>query len=465
LLTNWNWNVSAEFVNHIRRSLELHRLSDCTVVVAVSGGVDSISLLDAVVQLRSVLDLRIVVAHAHHALRGLEADDDQRFVVSIAEQFQLACETERLPVTEHAAERGLGIEAAARELRYAYLLRCAHRYGASAVLVGHTADDAAETLILHVARGSGIDGLASHRSHRQLDPNVLLLRPMLELQRADVQAYAQERELRWREDSTNADLHFLRNRVRAEVMPQLRGIFGSDVGLRMARTARLLRDARSIVRTALGAHARMVAQDTTNQLRIAIAPFRTLSQPEQSELVRLAIRRLSGIAASYVDTMRVLDLVDAEPGSMSTLSGHHEAWRERTEILLRAQQAEAPQATPLSADGTYVAGVQRLELRNHVAGDVRIDPDPNVAYLDAAVVTGAMVWRVWREGERFVPFGMQDSVLVADLLTNARIPSSMRMFARVVADDVGILWLCGIRQAERTRITASTQRITTLRLS
>ncbi len=456
--------MSSDLVQHVRRALDGHGIRNTTVVVAVSGGVDSMSLLAAMAELAPSLNVNIIACHAHHGLRGVEADDDQRFVVSVAAAMHLTCETERLSVAEHAEATGIGIEAAARELRYAYLLRVANQHQATAVLVGHTADDAAETLILHVARGSGIDGLASHRPHRQLGPKVLLIRPMLDVQRSEVMAFANSRNLRWREDSTNVELHFLRNRVRAEVMPTLREIFGSDVALRMARTARLLRDARTIVRSAIAAHAHLITQDEANHVHIALAPFHMLGPAEQGEIVRHALRLLTGATATYADTTRVLDLANAEAGSMATLTGRFEAWRERNEILLRHRTTTNSVAVVLHADGMYVAANQLLHVHTLPSAQVQIDPNVAVAYVDASVVSGPMVWREWQDGERFIPFGMSEAVLVADLLTNARVPASSRRQVRVVADNHGILWVCGIRPAERTRITVSTTSIITLRI-
>ncbi|RPI67513.1 MAG: hypothetical protein EHM43_07755 [Ignavibacteriae bacterium] len=115
----------------------------------------------------------------------------------------------------------------------------------------------------------------------------------------------------------------------------------------------------------------------------------------------------------------------------------------------------------LLSDGSYVAGSWRLTVRTEPVSDVAIAADANVAYVDADKIVGELTWRPWHDGDRFVPFGMDGSVLVSDLLTNAKVPFSTRRDIRVVADDEGILWLCGIRPAERTRITRSTVNVRT----
>jgi tRNA(Ile)-lysidine synthase len=201
----------------------------------------------------------------------------------------------------------------------------------------------------------------------------------------------------------------------------------------------------------------VVAQHVTDPLDVD--ELRTLPSHLHRPIIREFLKRGMGFAPSYVDVQRTLDLLDAETGSHVTLSGNHLALRERTAINLAPGTWHESPGTwhlALGENKAYVAGSQRLDVRTVPVQDVEILPDPHVAYIDADRLNGPLVWRPWEDGDRFVPFGMHGSVLVSDLLTNAKVPFSTRRTHRVVADADGIVWLCGIRPAERTRVTAST---------
>lgn len=456
--------MSRDILAVIRHFLVDHHVINTTVVVAVSGGVDSVTMLDVLRRLTPDLGLTIVVAHANHNLRNHESEEDAQFVKALCEKNSLPYSTTSLDVKGHAHTTGMGIEASARTLRYEFLAQVAATYKAAFVAVGHNADDAAETFIAHVARGSGIDGLTSHRPSRRLNNTVMLIRPILGLQRNAIVEYAHTNGLQWREDSSNAELHYQRNAIRHEVMPAMRKVFGPDVSQRIARSAEHLRSVQHIVQLTLQEHQHLVTTNDSGGTSIAIAPLTQLPASVQQELLRYAIQQQTHVAVGYHDTMRVSSLVQSDAGSRVTITGNIVAWRERDEIRIQSSTLALYDMIPIQKNGRYVAGDLGLISHTTLASNIRVEPNPDVAYLNTDSIEGEMHWRVWQHGERFIPFGMQQPVLVADLLTNAHIPTSERRVRRVVADAQGILWVCGIRQAERTRITSTTQTVTTLRI-
>ena len=186
------------------------------VVVAVSGGADSVGLLVAATRLFSKA---VVVAHAEHDLRD-EAATDRRFVEELATTLGLPCVWRKLAVRDDRSRQGEGLEARARRLRYAFLAEVAHDRGARHVLVAHTADDQAETILHRILRGTGIAGLAGMRRARELCDGVALVRPLLDVPRADVRRFLEEAGTGWQEDATNADTARARNFLRHEVLPR-----------------------------------------------------------------------------------------------------------------------------------------------------------------------------------------------------------------------------------------------------
>ena len=218
---------------------------DLTVVVAVSGGPDSVALLRALVRLRPPASAgRLIAAHLNHQLRGAESTADQQFVAALAADLGV---TLIVGQAEGLAGEQDGIEAAAREARYAFLLRAAEQAGARYVVTGHTADDQAETILHHMLRGTGLRGLGGMRRARRMSDLVTLARPLLEINRAEVLAYLQALGQPFRTDATNADRELTRNRIRHELLPLLARDFNPAIVESLLRLGRVAGDAQTVL--------------------------------------------------------------------------------------------------------------------------------------------------------------------------------------------------------------------------
>lgn len=234
-------------ISEVRRFFERHLPPNATVVVAVSGGPDSTALLRAVVQVADDCKLsRIIAAHLNHRLR-CDADADAAWVATLVERLAkeaaVPCQFRQrtIEVREVAEERGISLETAARTARYEWLAELAHSEGAQSVAVGHNADDQVETVLHRLLRGAGWRGLSGMRPRRRLSDRVELHRPLLCVRRSEISAFLEEIGQDFREDTSNADLAFTRNRIRHELLPLLRSDYNpavDDILLRLADHAR-----------------------------------------------------------------------------------------------------------------------------------------------------------------------------------------------------------------------------------
>jgi tRNA(Ile)-lysidine synthase len=206
-------------------------------LVGVSGGRDSVVLLHA---LASLGFRNLVVCHLDHGLRGEESKRDRAFVKRLAVRLGFECETEAMDLEAHALKRSLSLETAGREARLAFFAKVARLRRCPRVFLAHHRDDLAETFLFNLLRGAGPTGLATMRPRTELG-ELILLRPMLALSRSDIDRYAKQHRLRFREDASNADPRHTRNRLRNEVIPLLEEVLGRDVRRALARTAEILR--------------------------------------------------------------------------------------------------------------------------------------------------------------------------------------------------------------------------------
>ena len=263
------------FLTSLSAALPRTGLWESPAIVAVSGGADSVALLVGLARLAPP-DARLVVAHACHDLRP-EADEDRKFVSALAGRLGVRCESRPLAVRDDSEGRGEGVEARARRLRYDFFMHVAHAHAARHVVVGHTADDQAETILHRALRGTGVVGLAGMRPSRTLADGVALMRPMLTLPRALGRAFLAAEGEAWREDATNADPRYARNFLRHEILAAAtHGPYPGAIdalvrlGLQAAGVAAALESAAAAL---LDAHARRHADGSVGLEAVALAPL------------------------------------------------------------------------------------------------------------------------------------------------------------------------------------------------
>ena len=221
---------------------------DVTVLLAVSGGADSVALLRGMCALRSGGEGRLIVAHFNHRLRQSESDDDEAFVVQLCRTLDVPCHVSRAE-SAGSIHRGSGLEASARETRYQFFRSMALEQGARYVATAHTADDQAETVLHRIVRGTGLAGLAGIPRTRILCPAVALIRPLLVFRRAELIAYLESLGQSFRRDASNANHQFTRNRIRGDLLPRLARDYNENVVEALLRLAALAAEAQNVIDT------------------------------------------------------------------------------------------------------------------------------------------------------------------------------------------------------------------------
>ncbi|BDG62042.1 tRNA lysidine(34) synthetase TilS [Caldinitratiruptor microaerophilus] len=431
------------------------------VVVALSGGPDSLALTLALHHLRTEWGLDLHLFHLHHGLRGEEADRDAAFVREVADRLGLPCTVIRRDVRSEARSLRAGVEAAGRLVRYRALADLAGQLGARRVAVGHTRDDQAETVLMALLRGAGRRGLGGMPPARPLGfgagPEVTLVRPLLAVGREDTLALCRAAGLEPRRDLTNEDPRFLRSRIRTELLPLLRDRYSPAVVFRLAALAEVMRDEEGFLRRAAAEAA--ARHGVTYDPRESRLPVPALTD-EHPALARRIVR-LAGESAGMSLTARhveaVLDLARSPGGGEVHLGRGLVAEKvgdvvrvRRRERVGRAVTAEGGQPVPLPVPGSVAWASAGLTL-----SATREDPDaepaagPWAVDLDPDRLPGPLAVRTRRPGDRIFPVGMDGSKKLQDLFVDLKVPRPDRDRVPVVVAGDQVVWVVGYRADRR----------------
>lgn len=337
--------MTSVFVERVHRSILEHRLlpPKARVLVAVSGGADSVALLHALRALAPRLKLHLRVAHLDHGLRT-ESADDAAFVRTLADGWRVPVTVERREVAQACERAGWSLEEGARRIRYQFLADAARRYGAGFVALAHTADDQAETVLMRVMRGTGLTGLGAIPAKRPLDDAspgeaVWVVRPLLDTWRREVVEYLKQEGLPHREDASNRDKRFLRNRIRHQLLPLLEKDYNPNIKGALTQLAEQSRlDERFLQEATERQLKRVVKPSGMDTVAIDIAAFRRQPEALQRQMVRQTIRRVRGDLQQFEfrHWKEIEQLFTERPaGSVVHLPGGIELTRERSRIICR----------------------------------------------------------------------------------------------------------------------------------
>lgn len=443
----------------IQRTLERWQLARDVrkAVVAVSGGADSIALLEALHALWSPSLIRLVVAHIHHGIRNVEADADACFVAESARRLGLPFAMRRVDVPATAASTGESHEMAARRLRRNALLEVAAEESADAICTGHTADDQIETLFLRLARGTGPRGLGGIAPRTRTEPGPPWLRPLLDCRRADLRAWLTQAGATWREDSTNHDLSIPRNRVRARLVPALAETFGPPATANLLRTLDLLRDEEDGWLQPLVDREFDTLQTEPDAAVTEVECARLRAKPPA--LVRrllLAWLQQQGIPAEHqtferLEALTALALAPDQGSRQLDLGGGWTAHRVYGALHLSQGTAGSEEVRPVRlavpgtttlADGLEVV-VERTQGYRRSSRTTPWDLPLQASLRADGVAACEWVWRSVRKGDHMRPLGCSGHRKLSDILIDWKIPKARRPRVPVLVCGETVAWLPG----------------------
>jgi tRNA(Ile)-lysidine synthase len=431
-----------------------------TIVVALSGGADSTALLDVLAG-DTVYSPRLIAAHLNHCLRGRESDDDEEFACTLASRYGIPFESRRVDVKEFAEKERLNLEDAGRRVRLAFFHELSDKWQASAIALAHHADDQAETVLMRLLRGAGANGLSgmSYKNGQGI------IRPLLDATRPEIEAYLSERGIGYRDDSSNRDTVFQRNRIRHELLPLLEQ-YNPAVRNRLTATAYLLSEEDDLLsRLAKEAAARSctVGQDA---LTCDIACLKELHPALLRRVLRYVLESLAG-NLDHFNHCHVMSLermiVSVRPNARLSLPQGITAFREYGALLVRRDRVpEIPgvETVTISGVGTStLPGGASLRLENSAFPPDFASLTPDTAFFDLDKTPFPWQIRTFRPGDRIAPLGMTGTKKVKSLFIDQKIPVSLRSRIPLVFCNDTLIWVCGLRISSRAGLDNGSSRI------
>ena len=426
----------------IRRYIEKEKLltPGTEVIVGLSGGMDSMVLLD----LLTLLGYRCVGAHCNFHLRGEESDRDAAFVQKWCKSTDLPFTSIDFDTREYAVDKKISIEMAARELRYSWFEIIRRQYEAEAVAVAHHKDDSIETVLLNIIRGTGIRGLTG------ISPrNRKVVRPLLCVTRAEIEAYITERGIPYVFDSSNGDDQIVRNSLRMNIIPGLE-VLNPAVKEAIHRTSQNLTNAENVYSAAIKEMIEYVVKDD-------LIDIRKLCETTSPQSVLYEILSPLGFGPSAIED--AFGSIDATPGKVF-FSDHYRLIKDREYFIIdrTAEKGEAESSCWIGSETKEISSPLHLIFRTTQV-PVEINTNSGCLNADYDLLKFPLELRRWREGDWFIPFGMKGRKKLSDYFTDRKFSLKDKENAWLLLSGEDIIWIVGHRTDNRFKVTDKTERL------
>lgn len=428
------------FLRRVAQTISEHHLlppapgEGAPVLVALSGGADSVALLRCLPELGYTCE----AAHCNFHLRGEESDRDEAFVGSLCKKLGVKLHKADFQTADYARQHGVSIEMAAREQRYAFFRNLMALGKYAAVAVAHHRDDNAETILLNIVRGTGLQGLAG-MAYKRGD----IVRPLLDVSRQEILDYLHEIGQEFITDSTNLTPDVKRNFIRLRVIPLLREL-NPAIKDTLLQNAAIAREAQSFL-----------SRQTNNINKVKLPDGSTAIRKKDIGDHILLFGLLHPLGFTPAQIADIWKNFHAQPGAVFR-SGTHELLRDRNQIIIRKSDAKSECPSIFFAPGECATLMgQSVSSRIVAAGDIRcISRNPDMAYLDADKISGNLILRTLRRGDRFTPFGAKGSKLVSRYMIDRKFTAFQKERQLVLTDSTDILWLVGQRPDDLHKIVS-----------
>lgn len=449
-------DLTKSFQSRLQQAFPYVSKKHTKLLLAVSGGLDSVVLLDLFA--KSGFDFAI--AHCNFHLRGEESNRDETLVKKLAEKYQKEIFIRHFDTEKMAAEQKTSIEETARNLRYDWFSELLKNDGIfptvlqnKFIATAHHANDNIETLLINFFRGTGISGL-----HGIPQRNGNIIRPLLFIKREDIKLYAGENDLTWIEDSSNQSEIYTRNFFRNNFLPAIQQYFPKAEDNLLDNIQRF-KDAETLYLQAVEANKKKLVQQKGNEFFIPVLLLKKTPAP-QTMLWEI----LKGFAFTHAQIPEVMKLLDAGSGAYIN-SPTHRIFKNRSHLVITSLQTKSSEQILIEESDKKIEFEHGTITKDLVDGNIKIDKNPNIALLDAKEIAYPLLLRKWKEGDYFYPLGMKKKKKLSRFFIDQKLSLSQKENVWVIESDKRIVWIAGMRIDERFRVSPTTKKCLQLLLN
>lgn len=425
------------------------------ILIALSGGPDSVFLLHFLNNYKKKYRIQIGAAHLNHLLRGKDSDRDELFCEAICNELKIPFLSARKNVKSYSLKSKQSIEVAARKIRYKFFNECTVKGEYSKIATAHTLDDNTETVFLNLIKGAGIKGLAGIPVKREN-----IIRPLLNVSKEEILFYLDANRFEYRIDKSNFSDEYERNILRNKILPLISQELNPAVSNSVLTAALNLQ---SIIHDLEKAKSELVPLIKTEFKNHLIIPLHIFNQYENfllSYSIKSFIEENFIVKLESSDIKKIFSIVKKQAGKCEQLSGNLIVIKNRESILIKVKSEQIiPGLQKIKTGETKLIGNKFISVEKVMRNDIAFNNSSNIEYIDAEKVKGAFTIRYWKEGDRFTPLGMKGTKKISDYLNDIKINPSEKKEQLVLINNKNIVWIIGKRIDDNYKITAKTKKV------
>lgn len=433
------------------------------VVVGVSGGPDSMCLLNVLCFLRSEYKLTIIVAHINHCLRGNDSDDDEEFVRNYCKEENIEFYSTKIDIHSLAKEKGISCESAGREVRYSFFYRIYKETGANKIALAHHANDQAETILMRLIRGTGMEGLSGIKPVR----DNIYIRPLINIYRDEIEKYCTENNIYTRTDKTNFESIYTRNKIRLDLIPYVNNMFDCDITKSLCRLSSIIREDNDYLDKVTKEKYDKYCIRDNDKIIITNEAFRE-HEAILSRIIRMSIDSLCG-NLNDIEKHHISDIINLQKrntGKIALLPKEFAALNNYGNIEICSldklnDNNTIKQDIKLHEGMNCIEGTSYKIFLNMINGDedIRLNFSDYIKYFDEDKIAGEIKLRYRMDGDRFCPLGLNGSKKLKDIFIDLKVPKHIRNNIPLICFGDEIAWIVGYKISEKFKVDNTTKKI------
>ena len=458
-------------INSVRQTIKRENLIEKNdkILIALSGGPDSICLLDIMIKLKDEYNLTLYAAHLNHRIRGIDAQEDSLFCQKICKKNNVTFFVKNIDIPELAVQQSRGVEEVARDVRYDMFFDIKNKLGINKIAVAHNLDDQAETMLMKMFRGSGIQGLRGI-DYKRKDG---IIRPLLDIYKSQINEYCDVNNLNPRIDKTNFESDYSRNKVRLDLIPYIENNYCENIKQILSRTANVIRDDYNYIEEVSKEHYELLVKNKSDDEIILDLPLlKNTDTAIQKRVIRLAILDIMG-NLNNIENVHIVDslsLLEKSDGKIINLPKNLKAYIKNEDYVITTKNQENEEITyeyKIEINGKTVVNEIGLTVTTSVLpakDSLALPVSKYIKVFDYDKIVGALYVRSRKIGDKLSPIGLTGTKKIKDILINKKIPADTKYMFPIISDDEQILWLLGYRISENYKIDDNTQRVIRIQL-